>query len=99
MPFTQICSCEKPVHLCETYAPIEIPGLRDEKRDDEDAGKKQIGVLMGRIFREKDPIEIEGWTVVRSQKFVTRPDGKGARSIKTYDFTHQATQIPGPANR
>ena len=54
---------------------------------------------MGRIFREKDPIEIEGWTVVRSQKFVTRPDGKGARSIKTYDFTHQATQIPGPANR
>ncbi len=52
---------------------------------------------MGRIFREKDQIEIEGWTVVRSQKFVTRPDGKGARSIKTYHFTHQATQIPGSA--
>ena len=84
--------------LCQE-APIKIPGLRDEKQDEEDAGKKQIGVLMGRIFREKDQIEIEDWTVVRSQKFVTRPDGKGERSIKTYDFTHQATQIPGPANR
>ena len=76
--------------LCQATS-IEIPGLTDEKRDTENVGRKQIGVLMGRIFQERDDVEIEEWIVVRSQESVARLDGKGSRPIKTYQFTTRTT--------
>lgn len=41
---------------------------------------------MGRIFREKDEIEFEGYKIIRSTVQKQRSDGNGLRVAKQYAF-------------
>lgn len=69
--------------ICES-ADISIPGLRAEA--DEDRAKKVIGTIMGKLFGSQDALDVDGFTVLRSEKTVDRDNslvGGGFKS-KTY---------------
>ena len=70
-------------------ADIEIPGLRPGA--DEDKGKKVIGTIMGKLFRDGDKLDVDGFNVVRAEKFIERAspaEGRGYNA-KTYTVTKQ----------
>ncbi|MBI3852575.1 MAG: hypothetical protein HY298_20145 [Verrucomicrobia bacterium] len=74
--------------LCDG-ADIEIPGVRPGS--DEDKGKKVVGSVMGKLFRERDTVEVDAFTVFREERYVARDDsaaGGGFKS-KTYTVTRQ----------
>ena len=55
--------------ICES-ADITIPGLRAEA--DEDRAKRVIGTIMAKLFGERNELEVDGFTVSRSEKLVSR---------------------------
>ena len=72
--------------LCDS-ADITVPGLRPDA--DEDKGKKVIGTIMAKLFKEHNPLEVDGFAVAREEKYLTRDDagdGGGFKS-KTYTVT------------
>ena len=72
--------------LCDS-ADITVPGLRPDA--DEDKGKKVIGTIMAKLFKEHNPLEVDGFAVTREEKYLTRDDacdGGGFKS-KTYTVT------------
>ena len=72
--------------LCDG-AGIEVPGLR--AGSDEDKGKKVVGSVMGKLFRDRDTLEVDGFTVTREERYVAREsvsEGGGFTS-KTYTIT------------
>jgi hypothetical protein len=74
--------------LCDG-AGIEVPGLR--AGSDEDKGKKVVGSVMGKLFRDRDTLEVEGFTVTREERYVAREtvsEGGGFTS-KTYTITRK----------
>lgn len=83
-------------------ASIDIPGL---KEPDEDKGKRVIGSLMARLFKESQTVEIDGFTVQRKEETKSRSEG-GDYTAKTYTVraiphnahkahnTHNAQEIP-----
>jgi len=69
--------------LCES-ADIAIPGLRDGR--DEDKAKRVIGTIMAKLFRDSDTLDVDGYQVVREERYVARDNinaGGGFKS-KTY---------------
>ncbi len=85
-------------------ASIEIPGL---KEPDEDKGKRVIGSLMARLFKDSQTVEIDGLVVERKEETKSRADG-GDYTAKTYTVgaiphnahnTHNAQEIPPPFSR
>lgn len=71
--------------ICDN-SDINIPGLRDAQ--DEDKAKKVIGMVMAKLFRDTDELDIDGYKVLRDERFVARDNlnaGGGYKS-KTYTF-------------
>jgi len=69
--------------ICDT-ASIPIPGLRSGA--DEGKGKKVIGTVMAKLFREQPTLDVDAFTVTREEKYLARDDiaeGGGFMS-KTY---------------
>ena len=69
--------------ICDA-ADIEIPGLRV---GDEAAGKKRVGVVMGKLFREREALEVDGFIVTREEKYVARDDASSGGSYKSKTYT------------
>ena len=72
--------------LCDS-ADITVPGLRPDA--DEDKGKKAIGTIMAKLFKEHNPLEVDGFAVTREERYLNRDDaceGGGFKS-KTYTVT------------
>jgi hypothetical protein len=72
--------------LCDS-ADITVPGLRSDA--DEDKGKKVIGTIMAKLFKEHNPLEVDGFTVTREEKSLNRDDANdgGCYKSKTYTVT------------
>jgi len=52
---------------CQVHG-IKIHGLSPEKKDDQEAGAKMIGIIMGRIFSGKEEIILDSFKVERCLK-------------------------------
>ena len=70
--------------LCES-ANIQVPGLAQGA--DGDKGKKMVGMLMGKLFRETNTLEVEGYTITREERFVARDDASEGGSFKSKTYT------------
>lgn len=71
------------VELAEIHA-VMIPGIQP---DNEERAAKQVGIHLGRLFKEADTLEVDGFQVRRTERSENRPDGKGTYAIKTYAIT------------
>jgi hypothetical protein len=83
-------------------ASIDIPGL---KGPDDDKGKRVIGSLMARLFKDLQTVEIDGLVVERKEETKSRAEG-GDYTAKLYTVraiphnahnahnTHNAQEIP-----
>jgi hypothetical protein len=69
--------------LCES-ADVAIPNLGAGA--DEDKGKRVIGTLMAKLFRDSNMLEVEGYQVSRQESYVSRDDinAGGGFTSKTY---------------
>jgi hypothetical protein len=70
------------VELCATHG-IAIPGVKDS--GDDDRAKRQVGMLMKRVFGDQDELAVEEFRISRELKAVDRQDG-GAMEVKIYAF-------------
>jgi hypothetical protein len=71
-------------------ASVDVPGLREPNADH---GKRQVGIVLGRVFKAGDLVEIDGFSVTKSET-QTRRDNGGDYLAKTYTFrtTAEAAQ-------
>ena len=70
--------------LCDS-GDIEIPGLRPGA--DEDKGKKVIGTIMAKLFRDRDTIEVDAFDVIREERYLPRDNGNDGGSYKSKTYT------------
>jgi hypothetical protein len=70
---------------------IDIPGLTEHP--EEDRAKRQIGVIMARVFKDTGHVEVDGFTVERKVETVKRETGGNFES-KSYTFTDCRNTIP-----
>lgn len=70
--------------LCEG-ADITIPGLRPGA--DEDKGKKVIGSIMAKLFRDRDTVEVDGFDVTREERYVARDNASDGGNFKSKTYT------------
>jgi hypothetical protein len=70
--------------LCEG-ADITIPGLRPGA--DEGKGKKVIGSIMAKLFRDRDSIEVEAFDVAREERYVARDNASDGGNFKSKTYT------------
>jgi CHC2 zinc finger len=71
-------------------ADIQIPGLRDEDRHNDEKAKKIIGIKMASAFKEYQTIELDGFSVVRTESNRDREaDNGGSYVVKTYTFSRR----------
>lgn len=61
---------------------VTVPGL---KEPNEEHGKRQVGVVMARLFKTTNEIELDGFRVTRHE-IETPRDGGGSYIAKTYHF-------------
>jgi hypothetical protein len=65
-------------------AAIEVPGLRGES--DEGNGKRVIGVIMGRIFKDAATVRVDEFDVTRDEYEVPRDGDAGGYTARRYQF-------------
>jgi len=53
---------------------------------DEDKGKKIIGTIMAKLFREADELEVDGFTVTREERYLSRDDANDGGSFKSKTY-------------
>ena len=70
--------------LCDS-ADIAVPGLRPDA--DESKGKKIIGTIMAKLFRERDTLEVDGFAVKREERYMSRDDASDGGSFKSKTYT------------
>ncbi len=70
--------------LCEG-ADITIPGLRPGS--DEDKGKRVIGSIMAKLFRDRDRIEVDAFDVTREERYVARDNASDGGNFKSKTYT------------
>jgi len=70
--------------LCER-ADIQIPGLPTSV--DEEKGRKVIGSIMGKLFRDREALELDGYTVAREERYVARDNASVGGSFKSKTYT------------
>jgi hypothetical protein len=70
--------------LCDS-ADIEVPGLRPGS--DEDKGKKIIGGVMAKLFRDSDMLDVDGFQVVRAEQYVARDNTNAGGGFKSRTYT------------
>ena len=68
--------------LCEEEG-IEIPTLRHA---DEDKGRKVVGSIMAKCFREAEEIEVDHLRVKRCEREEYMPERQAYRKVKRYSF-------------
>lgn len=73
------------VEICAVHD-FDIPGVAD--LEDEDKARKQVGMLMRRIFREGDAIELDGFTIQRASQAHKKPSGD-MDTLRTYVIQRQ----------
>jgi hypothetical protein len=81
----QSLSATQLVNLC-VEKEVEIPGLSEPKQSDVDAGKKQIGTIMGKLFGEKTELAVEDFQVTKSEENATTDQGN-LQVLKRYTFS------------
>lgn len=74
-------------------AGIEIPGLRPADAHDGEKARKVIGQKLGVVFKRGDHIDLDGFVITRGTESHDRPDGNGARELKTYTFDQRAKAV------
>ena len=70
--------------LCDS-TDITVPGLRPDA--DEDKGKKVIGTIMAKLFRDHDTLEVDGFAVTREERYLNRDDACDGGSFKSKTYT------------
>ena len=70
--------------ICES-ADITIPGLRPGS--DDDKAKKVIGMVMAKLFREGNVVEVDQFLVNRNETSVARGDSSSGGSFKSKTYT------------
>ncbi len=70
--------------LCDG-ANITVPGLRPDA--DEDKGKKVIGTIMAKLFKETNPLEVDGFNVTREETYLNRDDANDGGGFKSKTYT------------
>ena len=70
--------------LCENSG-IAIPGLRDGA--DEDKAKRVVGTVMAKLFRESNTLDVDGYQVLREERYVTRDDINAGGGFKSKTYT------------
>jgi hypothetical protein len=71
------------VEVCNLHG-LDIPGLRAEVRESQ--AKPQIGLLMRRVFRDREAISVDGYTVDRCRREFRKPSGD-IDSTPAYTFS------------
>lgn len=71
-------------NLCDSNG-ITIPGLREG--GDEDKAKKVIGSIMAKLFRDTDSLDVDGYQVVRAERYVVRENGNEGGGYKSKTYT------------
>ena len=66
---------------------IEIPGYTGRE---EPVGKRQVGTLMARLFKEGNPIGVDDFELTRRERETPRDDGGGKHMVKYYSFREAA---------
>ncbi len=69
------------VELCEG-ANIQLPGHRGDV--DPDRAKKIVGGIMAKLFKDGETIQIDGFTVTRSERYLSRETHRGMLKSKCY---------------
>ena len=77
--------------LCEEYG-LTIPHLQVGK---EGHAARQIGVLLGRLFRESDTAPVDEFSVTRTIRTTARADGGGCHGVKFYTFRENSAALFG----
>jgi hypothetical protein len=86
------------VNLC-VEKEIDIPGLSEDKQADVEAGRKQLGMIMGKLFGEKTELPVEDFRVAKTEETATTDQGN-PQIMKRYTFsTSLPANTPAPANR
>jgi len=73
------------VNLC-VEKEIAIPGLSDNLQADTDAGKKQLGTIMARLFGDRSELTIEDFHVAKIEENATTDQGN-PQTLKKYRFS------------
>jgi len=88
------------VNLC-VEKEIEIPGLSQDKQAEIDAGRKQMGTILGRLFGTKSEIKVEDFKVVKVEE-TAHTDQGNPQVLKKYTFSMaqkpNQTTAPLPIN-
>lgn len=70
--------------LCEN-GDIEIPGVRPGS--DETKGRKVIGTVMAKLFRDRDTLEVDAFDVTREERYVARDNANDGGNFKSKTYT------------
>ena len=79
-------------NICQEEG-INIHGLTEDKQGDEKAAPRQIGKHGSRVFNNTVQVEIDTWTVTRSQKHVPRGDCNGTMPMPVYTIIRKEELI------
>jgi len=66
-------------------------GLAQDKQADVEAGRKQVGMIMGKLFGEKSELTVEDFRVVKHEQPSTTDHGN-AQLLKKYTFSTSPNQ-------
>jgi hypothetical protein len=89
----QPLSATQLVNLC-VEKEIDIPGLSVDKQAEVDAGRKQLGMIMGKLFGEKTELTVEDFRVAKHEEIATTDQGN-PQMLKKYTFSIiQRTNTP-----
>lgn len=75
---------------------IQIPGLGELAQNDADAGAKQIGVIMRKLFKDQSSLKTEHGTWHRAKKDIPSPSGGDPYSGWIYTFQKKDIENPRP---
>ena len=81
----QSLSATQLVNLCHEKD-ITIPGLNEDSQTDVDAGKRQLGTVLGRLFGDKTELTVEDFRVAKREDNVANDQGN-LQSMKKYTFS------------
>jgi hypothetical protein len=70
--------------LCES-ADIAVPGMKPGA--DEDKGKKVIGTIMAKLFRDHNALEVDGFEVTREERYLARESVSEGGNFKSKTYT------------
>ncbi len=77
--------------LCEGHA-IEIPGLRD--LSDETGRSKRVGIIMRKAFGATSQVQIDRFTVKRTEKNHYYQSTQENKMLKAYTFSIEQPELP-----